>query len=208
MSEKSREKEKARKAAEAAGRAERGEPYTHDELDALVKSDPLAVDDLRIHSSVPLLPGRWYSRMFFLKVPPGGFMGPQGGDITGCLYRRDDDLEKWFMPHRFRYYAGERVWDGKDRKSFYTTSFKGTEYDALEGMRKWLSVVASVSRGVVDELVIEGNNEKVYSLIADETTRPCWVHVAHTKQTPGQSVGEEIRTTEERARQQEANRAN
>lgn len=53
------------------------------------------------------------------------------GDWLATLYRDTPD-SPWQAKYRFRYYEGPKVWDGKDRKSWYDLDFTNSNYTAEE----------------------------------------------------------------------------
>jgi hypothetical protein len=174
VSERSREKQKARQAEESRRRAERGEPYTIAELDELMRGDPMAIDDMRVHAMMALIPGRYYSRMFFVNYPDT-VNPPHGGDISACLFRRDDQPERWIFSYRFRYYAGSRKWDNKDERSYYKVVMDGDEAKAVESVRNFFNLIAELGNKKPHEFIIQGDSEKANRLMEDEATRPFWM---------------------------------
>lgn len=179
MSERSRQKQKARQELEAKARAERGESYTDDELTKMMHGniDPLLIDDRRIRCGV-FIPGRYYSRMFFFNFPKWE-NPPHGGDVTGYLWRRDDDPRTWFLRWRFRYYAGGRIFDGKDTKNWYRCEIK-EENEALvvaKAMSGFGLIANVLADQKLEEFIIQGDYQKAINLMQNELTRPKWMHM-------------------------------
>lgn len=194
MSEKSRQRDRERRDAEAKERAERGEFYSDDELTGILsKSGPGAVDDKRVRN-MTFMSGRYYSRIFFFKLPHDA--APNGGDVQGNLWRRNDEPNIWHLRWRFRYYGGPSAWQGYDKKSWYAATITGEdESQVVAGARKTFSLLAEFGGNKLEELVIEGDSEKAQNILMDETKRPKWMHmkVVNPKDIPeGKSMDEHL----------------
>src|SRR5437868_3676567 len=62
--------------------------------------------------------GRWYHSMFYMPIPsnPGFILG---GNVTGLLWRLDDEPKSWRLTYRFRYYNSADPCDRRDKWHWY-----------------------------------------------------------------------------------------
>lgn len=137
-------------------------------------------------SGIEIKPGRWYYGLFLLDVPKGaGF--PFGGDIMGCLWREDDEPEKWHLDYRFRYNAGENTdpWDMSptgDRKSWWHLSFKGNELSAIIATKKAVITMSELAGAFFktaepeyDWLTVRGDCDRFIE--AAQRAKKSWMHM-------------------------------
>lgn len=141
------------------------------------RDGPLALDDRRIRC-VSFFPGRYYSRLFFLDIPPRNT-----GDVMGALWRRDDNAANWFLRYRFRYYKSASAWDGKDEKSWYAVNMPNvTEDEAVLLLRRTFVPITLASGRPMEELIITGDCTKAMALCSNPLTMPRWMHMKRVNQ--------------------------
>lgn len=108
--------------------------------------------------------GIWY-----IKLSPGS-------DYLASM--RDDGDGKMRLDYRFRYYKDANAFDSEDEKSWYTGTTKSTREEALESIRRIISVMETISGNRGAELLIE--NGDVQKFLVELRKQP-W---AHTKTEP------------------------
>lgn len=83
---------------------------------------------------------------------------------------------RWDFQYRFRYYADDRAFDSKDKKSETHFSISGdvSESDALEKVHEVVAVLARQAGLEVDEVVIESDEPAVF---IERTENKSWMNM-------------------------------
>jgi len=152
-------------------------------LEAIMRLPYKDVEEIPFH----IMPGRYFHAMFYYPTPPS----PDhllGGNVTGLVWRLEDEPDSWRVVYRFRYYANLKEidsLDSGDHFSWYTMHCPGAPPDhILEIMREMFTRLRDVaySDGVTpnepDEwsvLKVDGNYEKFYAA-AGAADLP-WLHI-------------------------------
>lgn len=125
--------------------------------------------------------GRYYSFMWFIKLPHALSKFGKGGDINGMLWRKDEDPNRWFIQFRFRHYVDKAAFDSGDVKHWYFGPANGqTEEDARAEAEEVFKTACEMAPafGVpplkIDYLEIHGDNEKFYQVVQENP--PYWMH--------------------------------
>lgn len=125
--------------------------------------------------------GKFYHTIFYMDFPP---MEDHilGGNVTGLLWRFEDEPNAWRISYRFRYYKGTQINanESKDEFSWYSMHIDGTRIPADRVIEKFISVLtmASVMQFQTDvqvhRLVIMGDDQRFLHIVQNEP--PFWMH--------------------------------
>ena len=128
-----------------------------------------------------IVPERYYSQMFCVKVPRELSEFNKGADITGLLWRRQDKPREWNLQYRFRHYQTKGAWDGKDVKNWYWVRFPDNDEEgALADMRKVFEVLEVGAKAFTGsplkfEIIEVHGDDKAWKE-AVEKANPDWLH--------------------------------
>ena len=120
-------------------------------------------------------PGRYYLAMFIVPFAAGTMSLEYGGDITGLLWRYENEPGTWHLISRTRRYIdASGSPDALDKKSWFHVQFTGDEAFADKKLKDLLKTWEARS-GTSDTFEIRGDAEKWFQLVKDGKL-PDWLH--------------------------------
>lgn len=135
---------------------------------------------------IEVQPGRWYYGMYLIDIPKGREF-PHGGDIMGCLWRKNEEPTHWHHDYRFRYNAGNEVspWDyGQtgDRKRGFKSEFESpSQLAAIMLVREAVKVIIEATGNYfysvtpkADWLIVSGEIDRFAEVV--KRTNKSWIH--------------------------------
>lgn len=121
------------------------------------------------------VPDRYYLLFGFVNIPHVLSSFGLGGDIAILIWRKPDEPRCWHGRYRFRHYRGKGVWNGQDRKSWFTLQIPdAAEDDVLKKTELFLDFAGGLLHKA-DVIVLKcDGNETVKRM---QTSPPKWLHL-------------------------------
>jgi len=129
--------------------------------------------------------GRYYLCMFYIDFPKAmtAECAPHGGNITGQIWRFENEPMNWHMTYRFRYYAddsGDPNHPEDQRSWYYANVPNQSEAEALQGIDRFCKTVSSLDSARYDILEIRGTVDRCFEIMQGEL--PEWLHMTKVMQ--------------------------
>lgn len=127
------------------------------------------------------LEGRYYAYMFCVKLPPELSKYNRGADVTGLLWRQQDNEREWTYQFRFRQYKSDHAWNSGDERTWSVVKMHNkTESEADKMVQESIEIMKVTAKqfGVndlnVDKLPIYGDCAKAMDKMNNNP--PSWLH--------------------------------
>jgi hypothetical protein len=129
-----------------------------------------------------LVDERYYAEIFFARIPAPLSKFHKGGDVTGLLWRKNEEINNWVLQFRFRYYKGTRIWDSEDERTWNWVQITNkTQEEArtaidvvLQSMQMAADILEQAPPPAPDRIPINGDLDR-FREIMDER-QPDWWH--------------------------------
>lgn len=123
-----------------------------------------------------IMPGYYYSAMWYFELPQNMTRFRKGGNVNGILYRKADEPNKWRLTYRVRHYKDERIFGGDDIKNWHRGEREcGSEEEAFAAADEFFRQSAFVAHAKVDMIEVHGDCEAFYSTV--RRVKPPWLHI-------------------------------